>query len=345
MGLDWNPANKPIPGREAEFAALKAALDAEIFNADEDQEQWPAADKFDAGSISPAETLGAPVVGVDEVANKWAREFHREHLPNMSFAAWLKEANGMRVPELAPPSVGLPRYNAHSEEVNPYTFCAEYLTVCEDVIGAQTLAACYEDKSASELVAFGKQLLAMGQKYAQKHRVTLPPKSDEFDPDAPERKADIIIAAGEWCIFWGEHGHALDVLNTSSSLGDDQEVDEEEYESRMDRINARVEARFPDGAITYSAYPEDENGLPIDNLDEIAINGRCYLKATYNSFWGKGKDYLSAELNNPTWWHVLECANASVAVTGDEHHVFLEGVDETGDKHKGVPVYEMQFGS
>jgi hypothetical protein len=120
---------------------------------------------------------------------------------------------------------------------------------------------------------------------------------------------------------------------------------DDEYDERLDAMQERIDARFPEGLVQFSAYNYDDDELPVDNLDDIAIEGTCILIQDHDSFWGEGKDYKSLILNSPTWWDVLKHANDMVAVTGDQHHVFLEGVEETGDKIDGVPCYEFLMGS
>lgn len=122
------------------------------------------------------------------------------------------------------------------------------------------------------------------------------------------------------------------------------DVDDEQYEALMSAIERRVTERFPEGLARFSAFGEDEDGLPLDNLDDIAIEGPCVLVAKHDPFFGEGSDYRSPPLESPTWWVVLEHANRMIEVTGDEHHVFLEGVARKG-MLDGVPSYRFEMGS
>jgi|SRR5690606_12075790 len=123
------------------------------------------------------------------------------------------------------------------------------------------------------------------------------------------------------------------------------DVDEDAYDDRLEAISARVEAAYPDGVVEFSAMPDDENGLPIDVLDEIAVTGKVVFIAKNDPFFGEGSDYRSAVVENPTWMQVVGIANESVACTGDEHHIFLEFLDHVGATDEGIPIYELQFGS
>jgi hypothetical protein len=43
----------------------------------------------------------------------------------------------------------------------------------------------------------------------------------------------------------------------------------------IDNIQSRVQANIQgDCFVQYSAYDEDANGLPVDNLDQIAVKGK-----------------------------------------------------------------------
>lgn len=123
------------------------------------------------------------------------------------------------------------------------------------------------------------------------------------------------------------------------------EIDDDAYDERLDAIAARVDAVYPDGIVSFSAMPDDEDGLPKDVLDEVAVSGPAIFLARNDPFFGEGHDYRSAVLTDSTWMQLVGIANDSVARTGDEHHVFLEAIEPTGDVIDGVPVYELQFGS
>jgi hypothetical protein len=122
------------------------------------------------------------------------------------------------------------------------------------------------------------------------------------------------------------------------------EHDEDAYDAKLDAINERVEAAFPDGLVVFSAFPEDKDGLPVDVLDEIAANGPVIFVAKHDPFFGEGKDFRSAKLTSPTWLEVVAVANLAVKCTGNEHHVYLEGITETNQEN-GVTVFRLKFGS
>ena len=92
--------------------------------------------------------------------------------------------------------------------------------------------------------------------------------------------------------------------------------------------------------VIYSAYDDDENELPIDNLDEVVFEGTCIVVGEYDEFWDgrgvgligdpigerKGQAYCSKSIHNPTWLDIAVLANESIICTNDLHHVFLESV-------------------
>lgn len=71
-------------------------------------------------------------------------------------------------------------------------------------------------------------------------------------------------------------------------------------------------------------------------LDAIAVNGKAIF--VENS-------YQSRIVENPTWLEMCLLANEMILATGDNHHIFLEGVVSTSLKVNGVPVYHFSMGS
>lgn len=121
----------------------------------------------------------------------------------------------------------------------------------------------------------------------------------------------------------------------------------ESMDSAYDSMHRKIlEAVVADGQsarrIFYSAYEADEDDVPIDNLDKVAVEGTCKFFAEGDNGWGEGDDYESPEVENPTWLQVAVFANKMVQITGDSHHCFLEGV-YPDSKRKGV--YRFAMGS
>ena len=72
MGLDWQPLGRPKPGHEAEFNRLFDKLMDGVRAATRARERMRAIE------VSPFETLGAPRIGFDEQADRWAEEQYRQ---------------------------------------------------------------------------------------------------------------------------------------------------------------------------------------------------------------------------------------------------------------------------
>ncbi|MFC1334011.1 MAG: hypothetical protein G8D81_17770 [gamma proteobacterium symbiont of Clathrolucina costata] len=118
------------------------------------------------------------------------------------------------------------------------------------------------------------------------------------------------------------------------------------YNQRMEEIesDARAKLALPDAVVCYSVFPEGEDGLPTNILDEIAIAGKVKFVQKHDSSWGVGKDYESAIVENPNWVGVLMLAEEMIRMTGDEHHKYLEGVEQKGSEGE-VAIYEFCMGS
>ena len=102
--------------------------------------------------------------------------------------------------------------------------------------------------------------------------------------------------------------------------------------------------------VRYSAYGDTRGGLPLDNLDEIAIKGKAVIVGPAKPFWGGegSKDYQSDLIENPTWLQLCALLHEQIKVTGDRHHVFIEGVHRVGFTKidgKRVSKYELVLGS
>lgn len=136
------------------------------------------------------------------------------------------------------------------------------------------------------------------------------------------------------------------------------EIREDAVRNKMDNIiEQAIRATGYDSEIhvIYSAYESDEDGVPINNLAEIAIKGKCVVIDHPDEFWGgqSAQLYVSPVLENPTWLDLCVCSNQSILKTNDHHHVFLEAVNLNKTKKlreqlgvaEDVAVYEFAMGS
>jgi len=92
-----------------------------------------------------------------------------------------------------------------------------------------------------------------------------------------------------------------------------------------------------DDKLEYARY--DWDYLP----RQIAHKGKCVF--VYGNRWAsEGKEYKTKVLTNPTYGTVMKHFDKAIALTGDHHHIFFEGLTEI-KKHKGVTTYEIIAGS
>lgn len=118
-----------------------------------------------------------------------------------------------------------------------------------------------------------------------------------------------------------------------------------EFGTRLDRLHARIAARLAEKPIVfYSAYQSDAADLPIDNLDEVAIDGKVRFHAEHDPDAGEGRPYTSAVVDSPTWLDVAVLANEMIKTTGDSHHQFLESIFIVGEKN-GTKLARFSMGS
>jgi hypothetical protein len=107
------------------------------------------------------------------------------------------------------------------------------------------------------------------------------------------------------------------------------------------RVDDYVSQHSPHSVrVNYSAYPT-VNDLPVNNLDEVAVEGRVVFIGD--------EDYESPVLVNPTWLELCVHFNNQIEATGDYHHYFLESVHSL-DKFvyvddEAVPAYRFSSGS
>jgi hypothetical protein len=169
--------------------------------------------RFDEITVSPHETLEAPRIGHDPAADAWAREQFKAQNPDLSeddLQSALARGKGFYVLDLVPPCDGLPRYsNAALGTVEAFSFRGEFLVDGKSVIGDRLLKAAFDAKPPQKLLAYGQDLIAQAEAFAQKRGLE-PGSLNTDDPASAEAKLDAALAAGRWCVFWAERGHGLE---------------------------------------------------------------------------------------------------------------------------------------
>lgn len=207
MGLDWNPANKPLPGHEAEYWRLFEEL-GDDNSPDRDSKQK----RYQEISISAFETLDAPRIGVNPVADDWARKRYSDRHGENPPEEWLETMRGVYVVPLVERCDGVPHYSngAVGGYVEPFSFRAQFLVECVYIIGEELLEQAYRHMRPEELRDFGLSLRHRAVSYANAHEIELDGIHEPEDPDCVEFHLDVVLAASRWCLFWASRGHPLE---------------------------------------------------------------------------------------------------------------------------------------
>ena len=125
------------------------------------------------------------------------------------------------------------------------------------------------------------------------------------------------------------------------------------WNDATNRMNEEVHSaiRHPHTCVNYAAYENDENGIPIDNLHEVAIKGLVQvirIRANHELAGGypdESEDYFSPVLTNPTWLDLAVAANEMIRTTGDFDHCFFEDFKIIGVNVNGVQAVDLFMGS
>ena len=213
MEFEWNPLGKPKPGCEAEFLRLFKLMRS-LRAIEPDAIIRSALDRrWNEIQVSPYETLLAPRVGIDAAANSWAlARFRAWRKPTQTESEFMHEMQGFFVLPLVPRCDGLPVYsNGGNGHVESFSFRAQLLRDCEEIVGHTTLRQCYRSCLAPILQGLGEDLQALAMHYAEMRGVNhvegvLRPA---FKEGSAEQKAHIVFAAAKWCKYWSDRGHGL----------------------------------------------------------------------------------------------------------------------------------------
>ena len=92
--------------------------------------------------------------------------------------------------------------------------------------------------------------------------------------------------------------------------------------------------------VVYDAFDLDAQGLPIDNLDDVAMNGQVRV---IDECWDA---YRGEILYSPTWGDLAIEANRIIVASGDHHHIFFEGLEpQRHQPEDGVVHLSLGLGS
>ncbi|HEX6732180.1 MAG TPA: hypothetical protein VF074_19330, partial [Pyrinomonadaceae bacterium] len=116
----------------------------------------------------PVDESGKPDLSCAE-ADAWVRKRYQEmEPPKPSESEFMQEMQGYCVLALAPPCDGFPYYsNWTAGYVERFSFRAQFLGYCEDIIPEATFAKCYESCLAPAFALLGQELRACAASYAR----------------------------------------------------------------------------------------------------------------------------------------------------------------------------------
>jgi len=130
-------------------------------------------------------------------------------------------------------------------------------------------------------------------------------------------------------------------------FGGGANMDLEAYKQATDEMQSCIE-RFigQKPVVIYSAYPTDEDGVPINNLNDVPIEGSVRFELRCDEMFpsDEGEDYMSPIVIDPNWLLICKYADEALRKVGDTHHVFLEYIEVVSDKD-GIQTAKMVFGS
>jgi hypothetical protein len=204
MGLDWIVGAKPRD--PAHYEVLRRSLanpaDEALVRA------WHEVSKIDSW-----DTLEAPRVGSSTEADEWFKEHRLSGVSPAEVAEWLERNRGVAVVALVACD-GVPTYSnaPMNRDLEFSSFRGAFLADAVPVIGEAMFQRAHQNMLPGELLAFGDELQAIGQRYAREHGVEAIAERRDFPPDdaeGPANIAHIIVSAARWCLFWSRRGHWL----------------------------------------------------------------------------------------------------------------------------------------
>jgi len=214
MGLDWRPLGKPKAGFEERYNQLFRLIqetDEQQLEGEKKSKKIELLDEWSKIQIPSYETIKAPRVGRDNVADDWLKKKYDETDKSISLEEFIQDHSGYYVVELAKELDGVPMYVAMAQDRN--VFRGQFLDDCKDIIGEELYNEAWVTKLADETLEYGQQLMAIADRIATKNNLLylkeerIPPDSDE---DSLKNKIHILYSAAKWLIFYGKNGHGYE---------------------------------------------------------------------------------------------------------------------------------------
>ena len=240
MGLDWCVNDKTVEGKDVERARLGSVLQDLQQSEDAAYATWlekegyerphhypnPISDEWvktsDATAfrrrmdmlakemercvITSMQTLGAPQVGSDKVADDHVRaqwgEYDdlQEKYPTVE--EYLEATKGKYIPHLVE-SDGIGAVTGMA--VGSDSFRGKVLGYME-WLPEDVRDQAYSNMSPEELMTYGAELIALARRRLDEY-----PEQEVLGVwgEDEKREAETVAAAGRWCVFWGSNGHSM----------------------------------------------------------------------------------------------------------------------------------------
>ena len=220
MGLDMRPMGKPKPGFENRFIEIlemvtKDNIPKPNFFEKLKGKKLPTKEEllqeWFANQIQSYETLKAPKVGTDKIANDWIKQKYEESEKEISETEFIEQHNGFYVIELSEDKDGVPTYISLGQDEN--VFRGQFLVDCTEIIGEDLVAEAWNTKNAEETLDYGNRLMTIATKIAREKNLEylseqrIPPDLDETNI---ESKLHILFSLSKWLIFYGKNGHGYE---------------------------------------------------------------------------------------------------------------------------------------
>jgi hypothetical protein len=220
MGLDMRPMGKPKPGFEKRynqiFRIIQGTEKQELSFLDKLRGKKRLAKddllkEWFENQIPSYETIRAPKVGRDKVADEWIKEKYQESDKKISESEFINRNEGYFVIELAQELDGIPMYIAMNQDRN--VFRGQFIQDCADLIGEDLVSEAWNTKLAKETLDYGQKLMTVGDEIAEKNNLQYlkqqrkPPEAEET---SIEWKLHIVYSLAKWLVFYGKNGHGYE---------------------------------------------------------------------------------------------------------------------------------------